>query len=141
MRFFPVLFLAMMVSSCSDRIQVQAGYYAVKTRMGEIKDVIEGPATTVKSPFLEHVVIFDKNRNLVIQLPDDQQIELSIEVIDPKLFYLLSAGRYETLASYYESKIDGLSRQDATELLIKELNKPDTGITVELKPGPENNYY
>lgn len=136
--FFLILLLAGIVSSCSDTIQVQEGYYGIKTHTGELVEVIKGPGSLVKTPLLEHVVVFARNQELVIQLPHDQKIVLSVEVLDPKQFYFLAAGSYEILASYCERKTEGLSQQEATKLLLNKLNKPDTGIAVKMPNPPLN---
>ena len=103
--------------------------------MGEVVEVIAGPAVTSQKPFLEHVVVFPRRSEVDIKASDGVPIRLSVEVTDAKKFYLLAAGRFETLVSYCERNTEHLPRQDATALLLKRLNEPSTGIAVKM-PNP-----
>ena len=100
--------------------------------MGEVVEVITGPAATSRQPFLEHVVVFPRRNEVDIKRPDGPPIRLSVEVTDAKKFYFLAKGDFEILAGYCERNTEHLSRQDATTLLLKKLNEPRTGIVVKM---------
>jgi len=136
-----VVLLSGFVSACSSSIDVPNGQYGVKTRMGEVVEVITGPAATSRQPFLEHVVVFPRRNEVDIKRPDGPPIRLSVEVTDAKKFYFLAKGDFEILAGYCERNTEHLSRQDATTLLsrqdattllLKKLNEPRTGIVVKM---------
>lgn len=130
-----VVLLGGFVPACSNSIDVPNGQYGVKTPMGEVVEVIAGPAATSQLPFLEHVVVFPRRNEIDIKTSDGAPIRLSVEVTDATKFYLLAAGRFETLVSYWERNTEHLSRHDATALLLKKLNEPSTGMVVKM-PNP-----
>ena len=133
-RLAPFLLLSGLLTSCSSSIQVENGHYGVKTRMGEVVEIITGPGTAQKS-FLDHVVVFPRKKDIEIASPGQEPIRLSVDVVDPARFYALAAGQFEILVSYYERNTKQLSKEEATTVLLGKLNEPKTGIVAKM-PNP-----
>ena len=132
MRFFTILLLAGTMSSCSNPTEVPSGFYGMRIYLGRVVEIVEGPASLNKKPLLEQIVIFAKSQNIDIKLPENQTMTLSVKVLDPMKFYVLAKGDFDVLVIYCERMTKRLSRQEATKTLLKELNKPHTGISVKV---------
>ncbi len=118
----------------TEKINVKEGYFAIKLRAGEIKEIVLGPGTFEKAYFspLAHIIISENKKEVIIDLSKSNKIKLTIKVLDAKLFYFSFRASYEILTNYCSEKIQGLTYSQAKILLEKVLNRKEMGISAKI---------
>lgn len=130
--FFIVLtifFVAILMLSSGS---VPEGQIAIRLRLGQVIDSIDGPSRYFAVPFVDHVHFLQKHQTSTIFVSKNK-IVMNVEITDPKDFFLAYSGSYLTLIKEAEKRIGADSVLQAKLLANSDVPYRMPGVSMKLR--------